>query len=88
MTIYLQNVFVNQAKVFSPQNKELLISSENKINEFNGELNEINEQLTSQESEIVRKISLFNEHFSKKSISLYGESTLLNQYQVGVILDQ
>ncbi len=58
--------------------KELLISSENKINEFNGELNEINEQLTSQESEIVRKISLFNEHFSKKSISLYGESFLLS----------
>jgi hypothetical protein len=41
-------------------------------------LNEINEQLKSQESEIVRKISLFNEHFSKKSISLYGESFLLS----------
>ncbi|MDC9723385.1 MAG: DUF2326 domain-containing protein [Urechidicola sp.] len=58
--------------------KELLTSSENKISEFEEQLNKINEQLKNQESEVERRITLFNKYFSEKSKALYGELFLLS----------
>jgi uncharacterized protein YydD (DUF2326 family) len=60
------------------QIKELLMLSENKINEFKGQLNEINKQLKDKENSIVERISLFNKYFSEKSNELYNESFLLS----------
>ncbi len=63
--------------------KELLDLSKGKIGTFKGKLDEINEQLRSQESEIEKKITLFNLYFSKKSRDLYGKSFLLSHRFTG-----
>jgi uncharacterized protein YydD (DUF2326 family) len=60
------------------QIKELLMLSENKIIELEGQLNEINKQLKDKENSIVERISLFNKYFSEKSNELYNESFLLS----------
>lgn len=58
--------------------EEILISSKNKIDELDEQLSQINQQLESKNSEIVDRISLFNEFFGGKSKALYGKSFLLH----------
>lgn len=60
------------------EQKRLWIDSQQKLNEIDKNLNDINQGISSKDAQIQNRVTEFNKYFSVMSNSLYGETYLLD----------